>query len=97
MRFFTDQFFSETQKTRLLENSYLIEHPRVKLDDRETQSQRQAPVFYMEWQQDHMEPAEVVSDEDMSEAEPVMDLSAAMVMLLVGVFGGLFVFDVLIG
>lgn len=97
MRFFTDQFFSETQKTRLLENSYLIEHPRVKLDDREVQFQRQDPVFYMEWQQDHLEPTEVVSDEIMSEAVPVMDLSAIMVMMLVGIFGGLFVFDVLIG
>ncbi len=97
MRFFTDQFFSETQKTKLLENSHLIEHPGVRLGEQGAQFPRQEPVFYMEWQQDHIEPTDAVLDEGMNEPAPVTDLSAVMVMMLVGVFGGLFVFDVLKG
>ncbi|WP_212786713.1 hypothetical protein [Ferrigenium kumadai] len=97
MRFFTDQFFSEAQKTRLLENTHLIEHPSVRLGDQGIQSRQQEPVFYMEWQQDHTDPAKVAVDEGLNGPAQVTDLSAVMVMLLVGVFGGLFVFDVLIG
>lgn len=97
MRFFTDQFFSEEQRTKLLENSHLIGHPSVRLGEQGNHCHRQEPVFYMEWQQDHTEPARVMMDEGLSEPAQVTDLSAVMVILLVGVFGGLFVFDVLIG
>lgn len=93
MRFFTDQFFSEAQKTKLLENSHLIEHPSVKLGEQENSSHQSAPVFYMEWQQ---EPPVQAPEPDSRLDPPVMDLSAVMVMMLVGGFGMMFVFDVLL-
>lgn len=94
MRFFTDQFFSDAQKTKLLENSHLIEHPSVKLGEQENSSHRSEPVFYMEWQQ---EPSVQAPEPDSRiDPPPVMDLSAVMVMMLVGGFGMMFVFDVLL-
>lgn len=97
MRFFTDQFFSETQKSSFLENAHLIEHPSVRLADQGIQPLRQESMFYMEWQQDHVGQTEVSVAEGKNEEAPVMDMSAVVVMVLVGIFGGLFVFDVLLG
>ncbi len=94
MRFFTDQFFSEAQKTKLLENSHLIERTSVKLEGQEIPAHQQSePVFYMEWQQ---EPSVQAAEPDCGNDQPVMDLSAVMVMMLVGGFGAMFVFDVLL-
>lgn len=92
MRFFTDRYYSDEQKAKLLENAFLVEHPSVRLGEKEIQSHRQELVFYVEWQQE-----EPQASEPDSMMAPPMDLSAVLVMMLVGVFGGLFMFDVLIG
>jgi hypothetical protein len=96
MRFFTDQYFSEAQKSKLLENSHLIERLSIKLDDQETQLQRPEPVFYMEWQQAHSEPATIKDDDCLTAPPPVTDLSAVLVSMMVGGIGVMFVFDVLL-
>lgn len=95
MRFFTDQYYSDTQKAKLLENSHLIERLNVKLGEQEIQSRQPSQVFYMEWQQEVPEPVPA-ADNSLNEPPPVLDLSAAMVMMLVGGFGIMFVFDVLL-
>lgn len=93
MRFFTDQYFSDAQKSKLLENSHLIEHRSVTLGDREIQCHMDRPAFYMERQKDQVEEEPLFIDE-MNEPT---DLSAVVVLLMMSLFGGLFVFDVLLG
>lgn len=95
MRFFTDQYFSDAQKAKLLENSHLIERLSVRLEEQEIQGGSAGHMFCTEWQQEPHEPV-LQTDDGPAEMPPVMDLSAVMVMMLVGCFGFMFVFDVLL-
>lgn len=95
MRFFTDEYYSETQKSKLLENAHLVEHVSVRLEDLKLPCVE--PVFYTEWQQDHVEPEEEALDDVIDDPVPVNDVSSAMLMMLVSCFGILLVFDVLLG
>jgi hypothetical protein len=95
MRFFTDQYFSDAQKTKLLENSHLVEHLSVRLEEQEIPASNTGHMFCTEWQQEHRAPV-LQTDDGPGELPPVTDLSSVMLMMLVGCFGFMFVFDVLL-
>lgn len=92
MRFFTDEYYSEAMKGKLLENSHLVERLNVRLDELKIQPQPSGHEFLMEWQQESPEPES--RDDGILPESPVTDLSAVLVTMLVGGFGVMFVFDV---